>query len=125
LQVGDVLIVDTVGTALTVGPPGATAAAVTQGMVFTVTSVPSTTTFTIGLGPSAAYNGVYTVASLLATAGSPTSVLRKCSAGALLQASIAPTLRSYYRVRYVTTGATTQLIVLNAYVKNGRDGASF
>jgi hypothetical protein len=126
LSVGDVLIVDTVGaTALTVGPPGATAAAVTQGMVFMVTSVPSTTTFTIGLGPNAAYNGIYTTASLLATANAAVSVLRKCSSGAILQASIAPTSRSYYRVRYVTTGSTTQLIVLNAYVKNGRDGASF
>lgn len=126
LQVGDVLIVDTVGaTVLTVGPAGATAAPVVAGQVYTVTSVPSTTTFTIGLGPAAAYNGVYTAASLVATANSAVTVLRKCSAGALLQASIAPTLRSYYRVRYVTTGATTQLIVLNAYLKNGRDGASF
>lgn len=126
LQVGDVLIVDTVGaTALTIGPSGATAAAVVLGQVYTVTSVPTTTTFTIGLGPSAAYNGIFTTASLVATANSAVTVFRKCSAGALLQASISPTLRPYYRVRYVTTGSTTQLIVLNAYVKNGRDGASF
>lgn len=126
LQVGDVLIVDTVGaTALTIGPSGATAAAVVLGQVYTVTSVPTTTTFTIGLGPAAAYNGIFTTASLVATANSAVTVFRKCSAGAILQASIAPTLRPYYRVRYVTTGSTTQLIVLNAYVKNGRDGASF
>lgn len=126
LQVGDVLVVNTAGaTALTVGPAGATAAAVVAGQVYTVTSVPSATTFTIGLGPAASYNGVYTAASLVATANAAAAVFHKCSAGALLQASIAPTTRPYYRVRYVTTGATTELIVLNAYVKNGRDGASF
>ncbi len=125
-SVGDVLIVDTVGTAVAVGPPGATAAAVTQGQVYVVTSVPSATTFTIGLGPGASYNGVYTAASLLATVSATcTTVFRKCSSGVMLQAAIAPSSRTYYRVRYVTTGATTQLMVLNAYVKNGRDGASF
>jgi hypothetical protein len=126
LSVGDVLIVDAIGaTVLNVAPAGGTAAPVVAGQVYTVTSVPSATTFTIGLGPAAAYNGVYYAASLISTAASPVSIFRKCSAGAMLQAPIAPTTRPYYRVRYVTTGATTQLIVLNAYVKNGRDGASF
>lgn len=126
LSVGDVLIVDTLGaTVLNVAPSGGTAAPVVLGQVYTVTSVPSTTTFTIGLGPAASYNGIYYATSLTATAASPVTIFRKCSAGAVLQASIAPTSRSYYRVRYVTTGATTQMIVLNAYIKNGRDGASF
>lgn len=128
LSVGDVLIVDAVGTALAVGPPNVTAVAVTLGQVYVVTSVPSATTFTIGLGPAAAYNGVYIAASLLATAGAATTSFVKCSSGAMLQASIAPSNRTYYRVRYVTTtsGATpADLLVLNAYVKNGRDGASF
>jgi hypothetical protein len=129
LSVGDVLIVDSVGaTALTVGPPNATAAAVTVGQVYVVTSVPSPTTFTIGLGPAASYNGVYIAASLVATANAAASVFVKCSAGAMLQAAIAPSNRTYYRVRYVTTtsGATpADFLILNAYVKNGRDGASF
>jgi hypothetical protein len=129
LQVGDVLLVSAVGaTVLTVGPPGATAAAVTVGQPYVVTSVPSATTFTIGLGPAASYNGVYTAASLVATANAAATVFTKCSAGVMLQAAIAPSSRTYYRVRYTTlsTGATpAEFLILNAYVKSGRDGASF
>lgn len=128
LSVGDVLLVSAVGaTVLQVAPSGGATAPVVAGQVYVVTSVPSATTFTIGLGPAASYNGVYTAASLISTAASPLTVFRKMSAGAMFQAAIPPSSRTYYRVRYTTTFATTacEFIVLNAYVKNGRDGASF
>jgi hypothetical protein len=128
LQVGDQLLVAALGvTVLQVAPPGGATAGVALGQVYVVTSVPSTSTFTIGLGPAASLNGVYTAASLISTAAGAVSVFRKMSAGAMLQASIPPSSRTYYRVRYVTTFATTacELMILNAYIKNGRDGASF
>jgi len=128
LRVGDQLLVSAVGaTVLQVAPPGGATASVVAGQVYVVTSVPSTTTFTIGLGPAASFNGVYTASSLISTAAAPATVFRNMNAGAMLQASIPTSRRTYYRVRYITTFATTacELMILNAYIKNGRDGASF
>lgn len=121
LSVGDYVQLTTVG-GLTINsqiPPA--------NSVYQVLTVPTTATFTIGLGPGSLYSGASTyVSTPLPVAGTISgTVFKRASAGRIASVPIAPNFAGSLRLNTVcnSTGAGSAIIT-SASVAYGRDSAA-